>query len=106
MDGYVRATREREEEEFPLAPSAYALPIGVPRAVRKPRGRTCKPCFEEKVVYPGQAARRGAVLARAMALNRGPRRRVPRWRAGYCRVRAQTALAAQLAARRAALTRR
>ena len=34
--------------DFPLATSAYTLPIGVPRAVQKPRRLRSKPGFEGK----------------------------------------------------------
>ena len=43
-----RVARECKEDDFPLATSACAPAIGVPWAVRKPRGLPSKPGFEGK----------------------------------------------------------
>jgi len=51
VDGAVdvrRVAPERRVNDFPLATSAYAQAIAVPRAVRKPRGLPSKPGFEGK----------------------------------------------------------
>lgn len=51
VDGAVdvrRVAPECKEDKFPLATRAYIRPIGVPRAVRKPRGLPSKPGFEGK----------------------------------------------------------
>ena len=46
-----RVAPERRANEFPLEPGAHALPISVPRAVRKPRRLTlgANPASKEKV---------------------------------------------------------
>ena len=46
-----RVAPERRANEFPLEPGAHALPISVPRAVRKPRRLRSKPGFEGKGAF-------------------------------------------------------
>lgn len=64
VDGAVdvrRVAPERRVNDFPLATSAYAQAIAVPRAVRKPRRLASKPGFEGKG-YPRKFRRHQSKL--------------------------------------------
>ena len=95
-----RVAPERRANEFPLEPGAHALPISVPRAVRKPRRLRSKPGFEGKGAFDHLFGHQSGRAPSWDAIDRAGHHKSSRMRGSArvsleCRVRAQAALAAQ-----------
>ena len=93
-----RVAPERRANEFPLEPGAHALPISVPRAVRKPRRLRSKPGFEGKGAFDHLFGHQSGRRLGTQSIEQGITNRLACGSARVsleCRVRAQAALAAQ-----------